>query len=155
MAFIPFGNLLKGASGKLIMIAGAILLVVFLIWRYNGMIIEKATAMFNQQQLEETVAFQQREITRLHSIEGERNKAIERAIADNEALLLMINDAKQVTRSFTPMPASPVLKSTLKAISEFENRERVEDTGEAKSTGNSSIDAWKKNAKEFLGGNDD
>jgi uncharacterized coiled-coil protein SlyX len=155
LAFLPFGNLLKGASGKLIMVIGAILLVVFLIWRYNNVIIERATAMFNQQQLEETVAFQQREISRLHSIEAERNKAIEKAIADNEALLLMINGAKQDARGFTPKTASPVLQHTLKTISKFENRERVEDTSEAEPTGNSAIDAWKKKAKGLLGDSDD
>lgn len=154
LAFLPFGNLLKGASGKLIMIVGAILLVVFLVWRYNSVIIERATAMFNQQQLEETVAFQQREITRLHSIEAERNKAIEQAIADNEALLLMINGAKQDARGFEPKQASPVLQHTLKTISEFENGERVVEE-EVEPTGNSAIDAWKKKAKGFLGDSDD
>jgi regulatory protein YycI of two-component signal transduction system YycFG len=154
LAFLPFGNLLKGASGKLIMIVGVILLLVFLVWRYNGAIVERATAMFNQQQLEETVKFQQREITRLHSIEAERNKAIEQAIADNEALLLMVNETKQEARGFTPKTASPVLQHTFKAISKFQNGERVVEE-EVEPTGNSAIDAWKKKAKGLLGDSDD
>ena len=154
LAFLPFGNLLKGASGKLIMIVGVILLLVFLVWRYNSSIMEKATAMFNQQQPEETVAFQQREITRLHGIEAERNKAIEKAIADNETLLLMVNGAKQDARTFEAQPASPVLQHTLETISKFENGER-DNTVEVEPTGNSAIDAWKKKAKGLLGDSDD
>lgn len=156
LAFLPFGNLLKGASGKLIMVVGAILLVVFLVWRYNAVITERVAVMFKQQQLEDTIVFQQQEINRLHGIEEERNKSIAKAIKDNEALLLMVNGAKQEARSdaFTPETASPVLQHTLKTISEFENGERVvEDKVEP--TGNSAIDAWKKKAKGLIGGSDD
>lgn len=155
LAFLPFGNLLKGASGKLIMIAGVILLLVFLVWRYNSSIMEKATAIFNQQQLAETVEFQQREIERLHGIEGERNRAIEKAIADNETLLLIINGAKQDARDFEPSPASPVLQHTLRVIAELEKGDRVEDSKDVEPTGNSAIDAWKEKAKGLLGGSDD
>lgn len=156
LAFLPFGNILKGASGKLIMIAGVILLVVFLVWRYNHAITERVTAMFNQQQLQSTVVFQQKEITRLREIEAERNRAIEQSIKNNEALLLMIGKTKQEVRSddFTPTTASPVLQHTLRAIAEFEagKSEEVAPNGE---TGNSAIDAWKKKAKELVGGSDD
>ncbi len=156
LAFLPFGNLLKGASGKLIMIAGVLLLVVFLVWRYNHAITERVTAMFNQQQLQSTVVFQQKEITRLREIEEERNRAIQQAIKDNEALLLMVGKTKQEVRSddFKPEIASPVLQHTLRAIAGFESG-KTEEATPGGDTGNSAIDAWKKKAKELVGGSDD
>ncbi len=156
LAFLPFGNVLKGASGKMILIVGVILFVVFLIWNFKENIKEQVAAVFMQQQLEDTIVFQQQEISRLRGIEEERNISIAKAIADNEALVIMINATKRDIRSddFTPQTASPVLQHTLKTIADFEKGEvkptEVEATG-----GNSVIDAWKKKTKGLLGGSND
>lgn len=159
LAFLPFGNVLKGASGKLILIAGVILLIVFMVWNFKEKIKEQVAAVFMQQQLEDTIVFQQQEISRLRGIEEERNSAIAKAIADNEALVIMINETKQEIRSdaFSPEVASPVLQHAIKAISEFEKGAGVvvEEPKGAEATGNSVIDAWKKKAKGLVGGDND
>jgi len=153
LAFLPFGNIFKGLSGKFILVAGAVLFIVFLVWQYKAKITDQVAGMFRQQQLEDTIVFQRQELTRLRGIEAERNSAIELAIKNNESLILIVDKTRREIRSdrFTPAPATPILKHTLQSISDYEKSQlpKVKE-----STGNSAIDAW-RGLQKIVGGDND
>lgn len=141
LAFLPFGNIFKGLSGKLIVIAMIIGIVSFGIWKWKDNIKASVAEVFYQQQIEDQLVEVKTEVQRLRRIEDIRNDAITKSIQRNESLILTIQEGRKdiADGKYEPTPATPVLKDAMRRIQGIDG-----SNTEPEETGNSVIDAWKK-----------
>jgi len=151
LAFLPFGNLLKGASGKFVLFAGIAIAIGFLVWNFKAKIKAEISQVFYQQQLEDQLADQKKELDRLVLIEGKRNQAIIEAIQRNESLILSVEQGRTSIRSLEAQPATQPLIEAMKTIKDLQKIQKPAEEPKEDS-GNSVIDSWKK---RIFGGGDE
>jgi hypothetical protein len=161
LAFIPGGNLLKGTTGKLILIGLAIAAIIFLVWRYNEHIRAEVYNRIYQEQAEQHLKEQKEEFERSQRIFKEAQDATLRLSRENEKRARDIERLRSQVRSSAPEddgPVAPVLKNALESIRVIEAGtpppektlgEKVGDTvkgavDSSVDTGNKAIDEWRR-----------
>ena len=147
LAFLPFGNIFKGVSGKFIVIAMSIGIAGFGVWKWKANIKASVAEVFYQQQIEDHLLEVKTEVQRLRRIEEIRNDAVTKSIQRNESLILSIQEGRNeiANGKYEAAPAPPVLKDAMRRIQE------IEGTNEPEETDNVVIDAW----KSITGGDDE
>lgn len=167
LSFLPFGNLLRGTSGKLILVGLAAAAVAFLVWKWKDNIRNEAYDAIFSRQAEEVIKEQKKEFEKLQkAIESSRQ--IERNVLEKRQKLTveteeLIKEIRQANAE-DDGPVAPVLKMSVEFIRDREatkkgtktvvdkaidvTKKAVEATGKAVDkageSGNSVIDAWKK-----------
>lgn len=68
LSFLPFGNLLRGASGKLILFGGLALLIAFGVWKIRHNIYERVYNEVYAEQAEEILQQKEREYEKLEEL---------------------------------------------------------------------------------------
>lgn len=174
LAFLPFGNLLRGASGKLILglvIVGAL---AFAYWKWKDNIREEIFNQINQETAEQLIRNQEEQLRRQEEFLDRQGKLAEELLRRQRQHIENSNQISNIIDNVTPEdngPVAPILDKVFKQINAFEGySENVTPSSEAtnkveteeepstldkaveviESTGNSAIDQWRKltNGKE-------
>lgn len=153
LAFLPFGNIFKGLSGRVLLISLIAGVIAFGVWKWKDNIKAQVAEAFYQQQIEDQLQDVKTEVQRLRNIEEARNAAIQRAIQRNESLILSIQEGRREIAGgkYTPAPATQVLKDTMSRIKSIEEADHKPLPKKEESSGNVVIDTWKK----VFGGGDE
>lgn len=152
LSFLPFGSLLKGGSLKVILIGVAVAAVAFGIWKWKDNI---KTAVYNEvyaEQQEQIIEKQKRQLELTERLMAERERAVQEALDAQAKLREAIQMDKMELRrqEFEAMQVPPVISAALDIIRRAEHlpRKGGEQPPEAeKSSGNSIVDAWKRNKR--------
>ncbi len=163
LAFLPFGNFLKGTSGKIILVVGLVGLLAFGYWKFKDNIRAEISDAFKQQQVEDLLVETKKEVERLRRIEEIRSQSLIAAIQVNEEIILAIQKGKQEIAGQKATEATRVLKDAMRTILEIEGgtessvaieettptiEESPKEEVKIEPTGNTWIDRWKKKVNE-------
>ena len=167
LSFLPFGNLLRGASGKLILFGGLALLIAFGVWKIRHNIYEKVYNEVYAEQAEEILQQKEREYEKLEELTKIREELTEEHFRSREELIIEIQRIKSMIEYSRPEDdgeVAPVLRDVISHLRSLEERtakvkepekepslldrvlDKVPYIGDEteKSSGNSIIDGWKK-----------
>ena len=149
LAFLPFGNIFKGFSGRLIVLAMIVGIAAFGVWKWKDNIKASVAEVFYQQQIEDHLLEVKTEVERLRRVEEIRNEAITKSIQRNESLILSIQEGRKdiADGKYEATPATPVLKDAMSRIKGVEAGRNPQE----EDSGNMVIDAW----KNLTGGEDE
>lgn len=165
LSFLPFGGFLK--SPKIIIGIIIIAVLAFAYFKWKNSIEEAAYNAVFSEQTEQHLRNQQRELERTQELIEQSNKAVSEAQSKREKLLREIETARQNTRNVDPEKNGPVAPVLSEALNFIRNQEKVrnpsnrsfsdkakdvinkavEATGDAVSSGNEAIDAWRARNK--------
>lgn len=161
LSFLPFGNLLRGASGKLILVLGIVLVIAFGVWKIRHDIFESAYNQIFAEQAEELVKQQQIEYEKLQELTSERERFLGERAVTREALVIEIQRIRSIIDYSRPEDdgkVSPVLREVISHLRSLEGTttkqkepkekpsnvwDKVPYLEEIKESGNSIIDKWK------------
>jgi len=165
LAFIPGGNLLKGTSGKLILIGLAVAVVAFFAWRFIEGIKEDALNEVFAKQATQLIEQQQKQFELRNRVRDTGDQIQTEVIQDRQALILEIERLRNDVRGSKPEDdgeVAPVLANVIEHLRRMQEvqkpaeestlnktaRKLGEATKGLKETGNSVIDNWKKGTRE-------
>lgn len=148
LGFLPFGNLLKGGTGKLILIGMALVAALFLYWKWKDSIKEAVYNEIFAQQVETHLENQRKELEQLKRITAQREQAILDLIEQQKVILRDTSELVKRIESgnLEDGPVAPVLREAVEGL-----RSRLEPEGEKllnsaprapKRTGNAVIDEF-------------
>lgn len=155
LAFLPFGNLLRGTSLKIILIIGAILVVAFVYWKWKDNIRTAVYKEIFQEQVVNQLEEQEREFKRLQAIIAAREAALQRLLAQQKELAARYERVlADIQRGeYDTGEVSEVLRVIVDQIRRTELGEPLRDSRpvstppvpqpKPEQTGNASIDAWR------------
>lgn len=143
LGFLPFGNLLKGTTGKLILIGALIIGAVFMYWKWKDDI---ETAVYNElfrEQVEEAMNEQRQEIERLKLLTEQRDAAIIQLLDRQRAITEDTDRVRETVRdeSLEDGEVAPVLRETIRELRALSNPEAANEDRPDPS-GNSVIDEF-------------
>ena len=165
LSFLPFGNLLRGASGKLILFGGLALLIAFGVWKIRQNIYERAYNEVYAEQAEEILTQKQREYEKLEELTNAREKFLGDRQRSREELILEIQRIRSFIEYSRPEDdgeVAPVLRDVITHLRSLEAsttkpekpkeepglldklKDKVPSFEEIEKSGNSIIDKWKK-----------
>ena len=150
LSFLPFGNLLRGGSLKIIGIVGIVIALGLVYWNWKKGIEESVRDEVNTQILEERIREQEKRTQALLDISTRQNEIIASAIERNDVLLKDVETGRIKIGSMEAKPASAPVESALNLIRDIEAKDAAvpaepkAEPEEEESSGNSVIDAWKK-----------
>jgi len=121
LAFIPFGNVLRGTFGKMIIGAGIISLLFIgaTIWlkTHDAKIAKNATLSFNNAQLTQTVNDNARFAKQINDITASQTILLSSVDAWRKAIEKQNHDITYSIGKFPTTQSSPVLKETITRLS--------------------------------------
>lgn len=167
LSFLPFGNLLRGASGKLILILGIVLVIAFGIWKIRHDIFESAYNQIFAEQAVELVKQQKREYEKFQELASERERFLDERARSREELIIEIQRIQSIVDYSRPEDdgeVAPVLREVISHLRSLEEAtkpkqkkpkkepsllDKLKDKvpsfrGETEKSDNSVIDKWKK-----------
>lgn len=169
LSFLPFGNLLRGASGKLILFGGLALVIAFGIWKIRHDIYERAYNEVYAEQAEEILKQKEREYEKLEELAKFTDEFTGDHYRSREELIIEIQKIRSMVEYSRPEDdgeVAPVLRAVIDHIRSLEAKTakvKVEEPKEEpslldkaldkipyigdeseESSGNSIIDSWKK-----------
>ena len=165
LAFIPGGNLLKGTSGKLILIGLAVAAVAFFAWRFIEGIKEDALNEVFAKQATQLIEQQQKQFELRNRVRDTGDQIQTELKQDRQALILEKERLRNDDRGSKPEDdgeVAPVLANVIEHLRRMQEvqkpaeestldktaRKLGETTKGLKETGNSVIDSWKKGTRE-------
>ena len=162
LSFLPFGNLLRGASGKLILFGGLALLIAFGVWKIRHNIYERAYNEVYAEQAEEILKQKQSEYEKLEELTNAREKFLGDRQRSREELILEIQRIRSFIEYSRPEDdgeVAPVLRDVITHLRSLEAStvkleepekepgllDKLKDKVPSfEKSGNSIIDKWKK-----------
>jgi hypothetical protein len=161
LAFIPGGNLLKGTSGKLILIGLAVAAVAFFAWRFIEGIKEDALNEVFAKQATQLIEQQQKQFDLRNKVRDKGDQIQTEVIQDRQTLILEIERLRNDVRGSKPEDdgeVAPVLANVIEHLRRMQEvqkpaeestldktaRKLGETAKDLQETGNSAIDKWKK-----------
>lgn len=120
LSFLPMGNMLRGTSGKIILIIGALVGLAFLVWQWKDAIRETVFNEIYAEQAQAALEDQQRRQEIIQDI-SEKNRELERELERTTRELT--RKADEIEKSIKGSSdkddgeVAPVLRNTLNAIS--------------------------------------
>lgn len=129
LAFLPFGNFLRGPLGKILLVGGLILILYFgfQIWlnRFENTVRENALLEFNQAQIELVEEIRQNYEAQIQAILAEQEERLAALEAEREVLEAEAQELLQRLESGEfegrEDEASPVLREAIRLLQERAN----------------------------------
>ncbi len=165
LAFLPFGGLLRGATGKMILILVVIVALGFAYWKFKDNIRTAIVNEINQKTAEQILQDKEDQILKQNLFLIRQREINEQRLHEQKKQIENRNTLSIIIEKTTPEedgPVAPVLRNVFEQINVFEGnvtpaRENIKDVVDndppsaldrtvesIKSTGNSAIDAWRK-----------
>ena len=118
LSFLPFGNIFRS---KLFWIGLAVVVVVFLVWRYNERIREEVRDQIYAEQAEEIAKQNQQELRRLEQLLAEQEDALQRLQESRRDTQRVVEGVQEVIRDNpSDGAAPPVIQGTLRRLREHQ-----------------------------------
>lgn len=157
LSFLPMGNVLRGTSGKFILIAGAVVGLLFIVWQWKDNIRE---AVFNEiyaEQAQAALEDKERQLETVREI-SEKNRELQNQLAQkNRQLEEKFDEARRNVSNVSEEEdddVSKVLRDTIKFVSDsdlssFEDETEGNTTENRKplDTDNPWIQEWQEKEK--------
>jgi len=169
LAFLPFGGMLRGATGKMILILVIVGALGFAYWKFKDNIRTAIVNEINQETAEQILKEKEDQILKQNIFLIKQGELNEQLLHQQKEQIENRNKLSTIIENTTPEddgPVAPVLRNVFEQINLFQGNvtpssESVEDAVDndppsaldktvesIKSTGNSAIDAWRKLTNE-------
>lgn len=146
LSFLPFGNLFRGTSGKIILYGVIAIAIGYCLWWVRDEIRDGALSDFNRQQTIIINQQNQKAYSDLEDIVAEQDKLISKLNSERTELLKGFNDVRvQIASNGTETPANQALKDAISGLSVIQSslprrKPNVEDNEDS----NSYLTKWRE-----------
>jgi flagellar biosynthesis component FlhA len=155
LSFLPFGGLLRGFTGKLVLFGVLAAVIAFAVWKWKDSIREQALSAVFAEQAQEQLKQQQQEFERMRRVQELSSEIQTRASEQQRRLQQQLDEAQRQIRGVTTEEdgsVAPVLIMTLDNIRRFEGyQERTvpqvlneNERPNVSGSGNPAIDAFRR-----------